>query len=197
MEYYIDHIKNHTQNSLNNFKVSKQKEQRIKKLKKKLTRNQSILGEILLKKLLKEKYNLDYNQIEFYENNYGKPYLKNQNIYFNISHSYNYVITIISKKEIGIDIEKIRKTPLNVINQFATPQEKLYILSSKKNIHKRIFQIYTLKEAYFKMQGTNLNNILDITFLIKNNKVYCNDNSVKVGFLNEKKGYIIAYCEKR
>ena len=91
----------------------------------------------------------------------------------------------------------MRKTSLKVINQFATSKEKKYILSSDENIEERIFKIYTLKEAYFKMLGTNLNHILEIEFIIKNDKVYCSDKNVKVGFINDVKGYIIAYCEKK
>ena len=47
------------------------------------------------------------------------------------------------------------------------------------------------------MLGTNLNHIFEVEFIINNNKVYCNDKSVRVGFINDIKGYIIAYCEKK
>ena len=112
-----------------------------------------------------------------------------------ICHSFNYVITIISDKEIGIDIEKIRKTPVNVINQFATKKEKEYILSSN-NINEKIFEIYTLKEAYFKMLGKNLNDILSVEFRISKDKVICSDKNVNAGFIKDIDGYIISYCEK-
>ena len=46
------------------------------------------------------------------------------------------------------------------------------------------------------MLGTNLNNILKVEFIIKNDKICCNDRNVNVGFINDIKGYIIAYCEK-
>jgi len=74
--------------------------------------------------------------------------------------------------------------------------KKKYILSTNTNIEERIFRIYTLKEAYFKMLGTNLNHILEVEFKIENNKVLCSDKNVKVGFINNIDGYIIAYCEK-
>ena len=57
-------------------------------------------------------------------------------IYYNISYSYDYVICIISNKEIGIDIEKIRKTNINTKKIFATKIEQNYknIICSDNNI---------------------------------------------------------------
>lgn len=197
MEYIIKNINDYNKDDVNNFyiEIPKLKKDRIDKYKNYESKARSIVAEIIFSELLSKK-NISYNSLEYYNNEYGKPYLKNNNLFFNISHSFDYVITIISNKEIGIDIEKIRKTPLNVINQFATEKEKEYILSSSKNIEERIFKIYTLKEAYFKMLGTNLNHILEVEFIIKKDKIYCNDRNVKVGFINDIKGYIIAYCEK-
>lgn len=197
MEYIIKNIKDFNKKDIDNFYniLPKLKKEKIDKYKHYKTKATSIIGEIILKELL-SKYNFSYNNLDYYINNYGKPYIKNSYLYFNISHSFDYIITAISQKEIGIDIEKIRKTLLNTINHFATENEKKYILSSKNNIEERIFKIYTLKEAYFKMIGSNLNNILNIEFIIKDDIVSCSDNSVKVGFINDIKGYIIAYCEK-
>lgn len=197
MEYIIKNINDFNKDDINNFydKIPKLKKDKIDKYKNYDTKVRSIVGEILLKNLL-SKSNISYNSLDYYINEYGKPYLKNINIFFNISHSFDYVITTISDKDIGIDIEKIRKTPLNIINQFATEKEKAYILSTNNNIEERIFKIYTLKEAYFKMLGTNLNHILKVEFTIKNNNIYCNDEKVKMGFIDDIKGYIIAYCEK-
>lgn len=197
LEYIIKNINDFNKDDINNFydKIPKLKKDKIDKYKNYDTKVRSIVGEILLKNLL-SKSNISYNSLDYYINEYGKPYLKNINIFFNISHSFDYVITTISDKDIGIDIEKIRKTPLNIINQFATEKEKAYILSTNNNIEERIFKIYTLKEAYFKMLGTNLNHILKVEFTIKNNNIYCNDEKVKMGFIDDIKGYIIAYCEK-
>ena len=197
MKYIIKKINDFNKEYINNFynKIPKLKKNKIDKYINNEVKARSIIGELLLYELLM-KNNINYNNIEYYINNYGKPYLKDNNVFFNISHSFDYIITTISKNEIGIDIEKIRTTPLNIINQIATEKEKEYILSSKSNIEKRIFQIYTLKEAYFKMLGTNLNHILEVEFIIDNDKVYCSDKNVKTGFINDINGYMIAYCEK-
>lgn len=198
LKYIVKNIKEFNKEDLNDFylRIPKQKRMQIDKYKNYETKTRTLVAEILLNNLLASQ-NISYQNTKYFNNKYGKPYLKNSELFFNVSHSFDYVITTISNKEIGIDIEKVRKTSLKVINQFATSKEKKYILSSDENIEERIFKIYTLKEAYFKMLGTNLNHILEIEFIIKNDKVYCSDKNVKVGFINDVKGYIIAYCEKK
>lgn len=198
MKYIVKNIKEFNKEDLNDFylRIPKQKRMQIDKYKNYEAKTRTLVAEILLNNLLASQ-NISYQNTKYFNNKYGKPYLKNSELFFNVSHSFDYVITTISNKEIGIDIEKVRKTSLKVINQFATSKEKKYILSSDENIEERIFKIYTLKEAYFKMLGTNLNHILEIEFIIKNDKVYCSDKNVKVGFINDVKGYIIAYCEKK
>ena len=197
MEYIVKNIQGFNDNDIESFyeRIPKNKRDKINKIKNSNARKRSIVGEILLSKLL-TKNNLSYDNLEYYINDYGKPYLKNNNLFFNISHSFDYVIAIVSEKEIGIDIEKLRKTSLNTIHQFATKKEQDYILSSNINIEERIFSIYTLKEAYIKMLGTNLNKAFDVEFQIINNTVICSDKNVKVGFLNDIEGYVIAYCER-
>lgn len=198
LKYSVKNIKEFNKEDLNDFylRIPKQKRMQIDKYKNYEAKTRTLVAEILLNNLLASQ-NISYQNTKYFNNKYGKPYLKNSELFFNVSHSFDYVITTISNKEIGIDIEKVRKTSLKVINQFATSKEKKYILSSDENIEERIFKIYTLKEAYFKMLGTNLNHILEIEFIIKNDKVYCSDKNVKVGFINDVKGYIIAYCEKK
>lgn len=179
-------------------KIYPLKRNRIENYLKEDKKVSSITGEIILDELLKDNYKVDYEELNFIENESGKPYIKNKPIFYNISHSYQYVITAVSDYEIGVDIEKIRPTSIKTINQFATDKEKEYIVSRKEDIYKRLFEIYTLNEAYFKMKGTNLNNIKSIEFNITNyNDISCNDNSVSIKLIDDLDGYVIAICEKK
>ena len=198
MKYKIRNINYYDNNYLNMFynKIYFLKKDRISKYKQKEKFASSVIGEIILSELLKENYNINYCDVTIAINNYGKPFIKEYPIFHNISHSHNYVITAISNKEIGIDIEKIRTTSLNCIKYFATYKEQLYILSSNENLEKRIFEIYSLKEAYFKMKGTNLDEIKNVEFTIANNIVICSDKNVSAYLKNDIEDYIIAICEK-
>ena len=194
MKYLIGHIDNYSEQDIDSFynKMPHVKKDKISKMKNTIARKRSVIGEMLLSKLV-----TNYQNLEYSINHYGKPYYNNYNYYFNISHSYDYVVTVVSKKEIGIDIEKIRKTSLNSIHYFATAKEQEYILSSTHNIEERLFKIYTLKEAYFKMLGTNLDHVLDIEFIIEGDSITCSDSNITVGFIHDIDGYIISYCERK
>lgn len=197
MEYKIKNINEYSKNDINNFynRLYSKKRNKVNKYKRQKNKISSIIGDMILSEILIT-YSLSYDNLDFAINENGKPYIKNENYYFSISHSFDYIITTVSKKNIGIDIEKIRETQINTINYFATESEKKYILSSNTNIEERIFKIYTLKEAYFKMKGANLNEIFSVEFKIENDNVYCSDDNVRVGFINDIKGYIISYCEE-
>jgi len=195
MKLLIENIKKY--NKINYifflFQIKKEKKIKIKKLLKKEDKQRSILGEKLLIEGLKY-YNINYKKNNITTNEYGKPYING--IYYNISHKNDYVICALDKNEIGIDIEKIRKININNINQYTTENEKKYILENNNYIYERAFEIYTLKEAYFKMKGTNLNNIKNIEFTIKNNKIKCSDKTVNLKLIKYIENYVIAICIK-
>lgn len=198
MKYIIKNINDFNTNDIYNFynKIPKIKKNKIDKYIKEEAKIRSIIGEYLLKCLLKEK-NIDYSTINYYINDYGKQYIKNINYYHNISHSYDYVITVLSDKEIGVDIEKIRDIRIDNIKWFASKKEKEYILKSNDNINKRLFEIYTLKEAYFKSLGKNLNNILEVEFIINDNKIICSDKNIEAYLIYDIEGYIIAIIKRQ
>lgn len=145
----------------------------------------------LLSELLKS-YGIDYNTIIIKKSQYNKPYIDNCNIHFNMSHSKNLCACVVSEKQVGIDIEKIRKVNLNTIHHFATKEETEYILKDEKNIFHRLFEIYTLKEAYFKMYGTNLKDIKKINF-ISNDQLLLPGYTIKI---IKNKDYVISIIEK-
>lgn len=188
MKYLIKDINEFSNIELNNFynTIYKQKKDRISKYKNEITKKQGIVGEILLSKLLKKYYNIDYNICTIEENINGKPYITNYNIYFNISHKDNIVICAISKNEIGVDLERVKNINLNTIKVFATKNEQDYILSNQKNIFNRLFKIYTLKEAYIKLHGNSIINIksFDVlkinTNLISIKQIYYKDFIISI-----------------
>lgn len=108
----------------------------------------------LLNIILKDYYNILNPQI--IKNKYGKPYLKELNLYYNISHSKNLLIISFNETEIGVDIEYHNNS-----HRF----EKLvnhYFLSNEKEIYNKnksvdyFYLIWTKKEAYSKFIGTGI-----------------------------------------
>lgn len=71
----------------------------------------------ILKKLAKQ-YDIELDDIEIIKDKNGKPRAKNNEFYFNISHSENMVVVAIDSQEIGIDVEQIRKFDPRVAQKF-------------------------------------------------------------------------------
>ena len=134
--------------------LSNQRREKVDKLKFVNDKKLSILSEILLKKALIE-LNVDSN-IELTYNKYQKPYLKNNDIYFNISHSGEYVICAISKDEVGCDIEYIKNIDMKIANKFFNENEYNTILNSNNQLD-TFYRIWTLKESFMKNLGLGFN----------------------------------------
>jgi hypothetical protein len=94
-----------------------------------------------LKELLLDQYNIDMNKLTIIKNEYGKPYFKDLDIFFNISHSEDYFIIGLANKEIGVDIQKITN-------------KSMPFLAKKMNVDENdnlaIIKKFSMLEAYYK-----------------------------------------------
>ncbi len=90
----------------------------------------------------------------------GKPILDNDNLFFNISHSKNYMAMALSiNNDIGIDIEALAYIPkLNsFLNTYLNPEEKAKFkkeFSNNKEYY--AYTYWTMKEAYLKGRALGL-----------------------------------------
>ena len=75
MHLIYSKIDNYKDNELNNYinNIYTIKKNRILKTSNDNSKKRMIIGELLLKILLKKYYNLDYNKLDFYLNDYNKP----------------------------------------------------------------------------------------------------------------------------
>ncbi len=95
-----------------------------------------------------------------------------KNICFNLSHTRGLLAcAVTSRRLIGADIEKIRsfEDVVGLSNEFCSPLEidGLMCLPTKMQ-HKRLIELWCLKEAYLKAIGIGLNNNLkEISFDIQ------------------------------
>lgn len=100
------------------------------------------------------------NEIHFDYNKFGKPYLKEYNLYFNLSHSGDYAICAITKNnDIGIDVEIIKDDfdYLSIAKEFFSHHEYHQLLNTAENEQAfNFFQYWTRKEAILKAIGLGL-----------------------------------------
>ena len=140
-------------------------ERQIKILKHKLAddRRRSLGAGMIINKILYEN-NADVNSIHYGSN--GKPYA--DNIFFNIAHSGKFAFGVSSDKEVGCDVEIIKKPRLDVAKRFFTENEYNYIIHSE-NTSNAFYKLWTIKESYIKQSGKGLRTPLN-SFEININK---------------------------
>ena len=88
---------------------------------------------------------------------FGKPYLADEALRFNLSHSDNQALVAVAKRsEVGVDIERRRSnfSPEELAAQVFSPQEQsaFRALPPQKQ-HKAFLDLWTAKEAYIKARG--------------------------------------------
>lgn len=136
-----------------------EKRNKIKNFLNKKDKIRGVISELLIKKLVSERLDNKMENIEFYKNEYGKPYIKNHpELKFNISHSGDFVICAIDTEPVGIDIEEIRQFEYKtIVKRYFSIEEFNYI--NKQEVDSslnRFYEIWTLKESYIKCCGKGL-----------------------------------------
>jgi 4'-phosphopantetheinyl transferase len=138
--------------------VSIEKKKKLSKFIRKKDVLRSLLGEWLLRWAMCKKHSIDNSQIKIRRGEYGKPFLQNNIIHFNISHSEEWVICAISDSPIGIDIEKIVPINTEIGKRFFSKKEYLELFKKKDEKEKLeyFYRIWTLKESFIKAEGLGL-----------------------------------------
>ena len=117
-----------------------------------------LLGEALVRFALKKYWNLTSEDYRIDRGEKGKPFIVGvENVFFNISHSGDYVVCAVSDREIGIDIEKRAKARMEVAGRFFHGEEvaQLKMLEEDKQ-DQLFFNYWSVKESLLKYIGTGL-----------------------------------------
>lgn len=81
----------------------------------------------------------------------GKPFLKNQALFFSLSHSGNYVLLLQSNTECGADIQIQNQKLISIRAKYLSEKESDFY--NKTEQFDFLHQIWTMKEAGFKAMG--------------------------------------------
>ncbi|WP_444626246.1 4'-phosphopantetheinyl transferase family protein [Flavobacterium columnare] len=136
----------------------------------------SLLGRLLLKKGLEENFEINHFEIDYTNNK--KPFLKGLDVQFNISHAHDIVACVLSRSNVGIDIEYIDKgIDIKSFESQMTNNEFQKVTTSV-NTEQSFFTYWTEKEAVIKSHGKGLFiplksfEILEDIAVIDNQKFY-------------------------
>lgn len=113
-------------------------------------------GRALLKKAVSEIYGIDTDTMTIKKGEHGKPYFEErQDIYFNISHSGDYVAVMVGDSPLGVDIQTIRPVKERMIEKICSEEEKSFVYNSLDK-DRAFITLWTLKESYIKAIGTGM-----------------------------------------
>ncbi|MDP2542673.1 4-phosphopantetheinyl transferase [Tenacibaculum discolor] len=167
-----------------------------KKYKERLLRYQrwedvqlSLLGRLLIKEGLSYfQKKIDFKNLMFTE--YDRPYFKDNDVQFNVSHSGELVVVAFTNKfvDIGIDIEKSHDVKITEFKGQMTSYEEQKIFNSKYPLEE-FFKYWTQKEAVLKATGKGLSIPLK-SFEIKNNKTSVETRTFFVLEIDLQKEYV-------
>lgn len=131
--------------------LSESELEKINSIRNENIKQQTLHGKYLLHYFLSNTMNIKMPLMLEYNAN-GKPFYKNSNIQFSVSHCDSIVVVAFCSEAIGIDIEnKVKLTP-SVLNRLFNDYERQMIFENEK----KFLDIFTAKEAVVKLFGLTL-----------------------------------------
>lgn len=128
-------------------------------------RNRFIIAHSSLRDILARYLHCEPQQLSFSTNRYGKPFLPDHDIEFNLSHSGDYALIAVTRgRSVGVDVEQIRAdVEIESLASRYFSQREISELMSLPVEQRTIgfFSCWTRKEAYIKAHGLGLSLPLD------------------------------------
>ncbi len=147
-----------------------ERKQKILRYKLTESRKQSLGAGLLLKWVL-QRHGVTVEKLSYGPN--GKP--EAEGVFFNLSHSGQWVVCAIGDTPVGCDVEEIAPVREGIAERFFTKNEVAYLNRfDGEQRQEEFFRLWTLKESYMKMTGEGMSLALDrFEFEIKDTlKVY-------------------------
>ena len=133
--------------------------QKLNRMKTAESKRQCIAAGLLLEYGLRE-YGICGKDVTFLENSDGKPYiLEYPKLFYNLSHSGEYVALVMSQFPVGIDIEKLRCGQEKLVKRFFSEEETNRLMEDYDD--DSFTKVWTRKEAFIKACGIGMRMPLD------------------------------------
>lgn len=136
--------------------VQENKRNKILRFVRYQDRIRSLVADVLVRWMICREYKRSNKDLKFVFNPFGKPLLDTK-IYFNVTHSGDWVSCAVHDKLVGIDVEKIQTIDLDIAKRFFSHSEYKFIMDQAQQCREFLFySIWTLKESYIKAIGKGL-----------------------------------------
>lgn len=124
-------------------------------------RNKFIICRSILKYTIAKETGMGLSQINFKETVDRKPYLPDNQLYFNIAHSGNYALIAIGVQDLGVDVELVNNSfYFDDIVPTVFNSTEIDQINTSDNKSYTFFQFWTRKEAVVKAIGKGIDDNL-------------------------------------
>lgn len=139
--------------------VGQQTWQEVQQFRNHAVRRTRLLGEMLVREGIRKWYGWKQEEYEYLHEPRKKPVIRGKlPVYFNISHSGDWIVAAFSGREVGVDIEYKGQAPLEVARRYFHPAELECLCKSSRQLQEDLFYTYwTAKESFAKYSGKGLN----------------------------------------
>lgn len=134
--------------------LSLQRLQRLDSLRMTQDRVNCAAAYLLLRYALRKEYGME-TVPEFTFGAHGKPYLKDSDIFFGLSHCRNSIACVVSDRETACDINDIRRISQSTAKYFCT-EEEYAKAETEADPNRALVRLWTMKECRSKLDGTGL-----------------------------------------
>lgn len=130
--------------------LSDTRKEKILKYKMPADRKRGLQAGLMIHEALESKGRND-DEIIITDN--GRPTIEGMD--FNVSHSGDYVMLVVSDKKVGCDIERIKDRNYSVARKYFSESEKEWMAESD-NMDLAFYRIWTARESYIKLTGEGI-----------------------------------------
>ena len=128
---------------------------KVEKLRRTGSKVVSAAAGSFLYHVLEKEYGISSDELQIKEGEKGKP--ETDKVFFNISHSGDYIALAVSDGRVGVDIEYKNDPEGRIARRFFTTEEQGYIGGSgEADAERRFRRIWTMKESCIKLTGAGL-----------------------------------------
>ena len=149
------------------FVMSEDRREKCMRLISDVDKKRCIAADMLAREIIAQKTGMSEREIVFGTAENGKPFVKNAEVFFNVSHSGHYAAAALSENgEVGIDVECFRPVSPSVTRFFCSDVDLDFIFGEapvpqRKKITDsetlvRFFRVWCFKEAFFKRTGEGI-----------------------------------------
>ncbi|MBO5222144.1 MAG: 4'-phosphopantetheinyl transferase superfamily protein [Clostridia bacterium] len=135
--------------------MSEERKEKCRRIVSENGKKSCIAADHLARSILAKELDCSEEEIEIKITDSGKPYLEGNPLYFSVSHSDVIVACVCGDTPVGIDIELNRPVMAAAQERICTPEEWDYLSEPTSESERclRFFELWTKKEAIFKMDG--------------------------------------------